>query len=95
MALTELKSLNHTVGLNRISASHDTNNIASGRVMQKCGMTFEGIQRQAHYCVRRGFYDSACYAILKYDFEKINNIQNYVFRSENKSPFCGKSTGSV
>jgi ribosomal-protein-alanine N-acetyltransferase len=64
----------NTVGLNRITASHDTENVGSGRVMQKCGMTFEGIQRQAHYCVRRGFYDSACYAILKTDFEKNNNI---------------------
>lgn len=64
----------NTVGLNRITASHDTNNVGSGRVMQKCGMTFEGIQRQARYCVRRGFYDSACYAILKTDFEKNNKI---------------------
>ncbi len=64
----------NTVGLNRIAASHDTENVGSGRVMQKCGMTFEGIQRQAHFCVRRGFYDSACYAILKTDFEKNNSI---------------------
>lgn len=64
----------NTVGLNRISASHDTDNVASGRVMQKCGMTFEGIRRQSHYCVRRGFYDSAYYAILKTDFEKNNKI---------------------
>lgn len=69
-----IQHLFNIVGLNRITASHDTNNIASGRVMQKCGMAFEGIKRQAHYCVRRGFYDSACYAILKTDFEKNNNI---------------------
>ncbi len=64
-----------TVGLNRIAASHDTDNVGSGRVMRKCGMTFEGIQRQAHYCERRGFYDSACYAILKTDFEKNSNAE--------------------
>ena len=64
-----IRHLFNTVGFNRISASHDVNNIGSGRVMQKCGMVFEGIQRQAHYCPRRGFYDSAYYAILKTDYE--------------------------
>jgi len=58
------------VGLNRVSASHDTNNPASGRVMQKCGMQFEGIRRQSRFCPRRGFYDSAYYAILKSDLEE-------------------------
>jgi ribosomal-protein-alanine N-acetyltransferase len=66
-----ISNLFNTVGFNRIASSHDVNNVGSGRVMQKCGMVFEGIQRQAHYCPRRGFYDSACYAILKTDFEKM------------------------
>lgn len=66
---TMIAHLFNTVGLNRIAASHDPDNVGSGRVMQKCGMTFEGIQRKAHYCVRRGYYDSVCYAILKTDFE--------------------------
>lgn len=35
------------LGLNRIFATYFTNNPASQRVMLKCGMTFEGIQRQA------------------------------------------------
>ena len=56
-----------TVGLNRIMARHDPENIGSGRVMQKCGMVFEGIQRQAFFCERRGFYDLASYAILRID----------------------------
>lgn len=68
----------NVVGLNRIAACHDPDNVASGRVMQKCGMTFEGIQRQANYCVRRGFYDLAFYAILRIDFEKNNNISSEV-----------------
>ncbi len=62
-----------TVGLNRIAASHDPDNVASGRVMQKCGMTYEGTRRTAHYCARRGFHDLACYAIIKSDFDKLNN----------------------
>lgn len=64
----------NTVGVNRIAATYDPANVGSGRVMQKCGMSFEGIKRQARYCTRRGFYDSACYAILKIDFEKNNSI---------------------
>ena len=63
-----------TVGLNRITARHDLDNIASGRVMQKCGMAFEGVERKARYCARRGFYDAACYAILKSDFEDQGGI---------------------
>lgn len=62
----------NTVGVNRIAASHDIHNVASGRVMQKCGMAFEGVQRQSYYCPRRGFYDSAYYAILKEDFDKMH-----------------------
>ena len=65
-----IRHLFNTVGLNRISAVHDTNNAASGRVMQKNGMIFEGIQRQAHYCAKRGFYDLACYAIIKSCYDK-------------------------
>ena len=65
-----IEYLFNTVGFNRITSRHDPDNIGSGRVMQKCGMVFEGIQRQAHYCERRGFYDLASYAILKVDFDK-------------------------
>ncbi|OJV66497.1 MAG: GNAT family N-acetyltransferase [Clostridiales bacterium 38-18] len=52
------------VGMNRISANHDTQNIASGRVMQKTGLQYEGTARQAR---KRGsqFYDIAIYAITK------------------------------
>ena len=64
-----IKHLFINVGFNRIAACHDPENVGSGRVMQKCGMVFEGIQRQAHYCARRGFYDLACYAILKDDYK--------------------------
>jgi len=58
----------NTVGVNRIFSYHDTKNVASGRVMQKCGMIFEGIQRQSGFDTRRGFYDLAFYAILKDDY---------------------------
>ncbi|MBR4471100.1 MAG: GNAT family N-acetyltransferase [Erysipelotrichaceae bacterium] len=35
------------VGLNRVAACHDPNNPASGRVMEKAGMKYEGILREA------------------------------------------------
>ena len=35
------------VGVNRIQATHDTNNPKSGRVMEKCGLQYEGTLRQA------------------------------------------------
>jgi [ribosomal protein S5]-alanine N-acetyltransferase len=50
--------------LNRVQARHMTRNPASGRVMQKAGMQFEGILRQSIY--RWGkFEDAAMYSILK------------------------------
>lgn len=52
-----------TLGLHRIQARHFTRNPASGRVMQKVGMTFEGIQRES--VLKNGRYeDVAFYSIL-------------------------------
>lgn len=55
------------VGFNRIQLRHMTDNPASGRVMQKCGMKFEGILRQ--YGVKNigERCDTAIYSILKED----------------------------
>ena len=55
-----------TLGLNRIHARHFTRNPASGRVMQKAGLTFEGIERQ-HILKDGEFLDLSCYAILRSD----------------------------
>ena len=52
-----------TVGMNRIFARHDTENVRSGRVMQKAGMRCEGVERAAG-CNNRGIVDMAVYAIL-------------------------------
>lgn len=58
-----------TLGLNRIQARHMLNNPASGRVMQKIGMTYEGTHRQA--ALRFGsFEDLAVYAILRSEYEE-------------------------
>lgn len=54
------------VNFRRIEAYHSINNIGSGRVMQKCGMKFEGRMRKK-YKSHVGYEDSDLYAILKED----------------------------
>ena len=52
---------------NRLYATHDPRNPNSGKVMEKCGMKYEGTLRQSRY--RKGEYsDRAVYAILAEDY---------------------------
>ena len=56
--------------INRIEAQHEITNPASGRVMEKCGMSKEGVLRQRLY--NKGKYvDVALYAIVKSDYDKM------------------------
>lgn len=56
------------VGMHRITAKHDIENPASGKVMLKCNMTYEGKLRE-HYLRHDGTYsDSLVYGILKNEF---------------------------
>lgn len=55
------------VGLNRIASRHDINNPASGRVMQKAGMQYEGTLRQSARN-NQGIVDEAYYSILRRDY---------------------------
>lgn len=54
------------IGFHRIEAHHDKNNPKSGRVMQKIGMTYEGVQRKKGIN-NQGIIDAVGYAILKED----------------------------
>jgi len=56
------------IGFNRIETYHSINNAASGRVMQKSGMTFEGFAKQKYKSIS-GFEDCNMYSILKEDFK--------------------------
>jgi ribosomal-protein-alanine N-acetyltransferase len=56
-----------SVGFNRVYGSHAHENPASGKVMQKCGMLYEGTMRQAVKC-NNGIFDKANYAILAQDY---------------------------
>lgn len=51
------------VGVHRVGARHDAANPASGRVMQKAGMTYEGTLRQADRN-NQGICDAVYYSIL-------------------------------
>jgi len=56
------------VGMHRIFAKHDVENPASGKVMQKCSMTYEGRLRE-HYLRHDGTYsDALVYSILRKEY---------------------------
>ena len=57
------------LNLNRIEAGHLVHNAASGRVMQKADMRYEGIRRQA-LLHRNQYKDVVWYAILREDRER-------------------------
>lgn len=59
------------LGLNRIYANHFSRNPASGRVMQKIGMQYEGTMRQ-HIIKWDQFEDLKLYGILRNEWLTIN-----------------------
>jgi [ribosomal protein S5]-alanine N-acetyltransferase len=62
------------IGFNRIEAYHSVNNPNSGRVMEKCGMIFEGVAKQKYKSPILGFQDSNMYGIIKDEYMKHNSI---------------------
>ncbi|GAE86983.1 GNAT family N-acetyltransferase [Acetivibrio straminisolvens] len=69
--LAVMNFLFNEVGMHRITAKHDVENPASGRVMQKCNMTYEGKLR-GHYLRHDGTYsDALVYGIIKNEFRHI------------------------
>jgi len=56
------------VGVNRIESRHDPRNPNSGKVMQKCGLKYEGTMRDADWN-NSGICDAARYAVLAKDFD--------------------------
>lgn len=53
--------------VSRVEASHYAGNEASGKVMQKCGMVFEGVGKREEI-VKGEFRDVVHYALLKEDW---------------------------
>ena len=52
------------VDVNRIESRHDPRNTNSGKVMQKCGMKYEGTLRSSDWN-NQGICDACYYALLK------------------------------
>jgi len=62
------------LGLVRIQARFIAENTASRRVMEKCGMTFEGISRSAIFLKGRFVDIGTCAIINSAEFENYDNI---------------------
>lgn len=62
-----IRYLFEEVGILRVSSRHDPNNPASGKVMQKCGLKYEGTLRQSDWN-NQGICDAAHYSILHHEF---------------------------
>ena len=62
-----IRFLFEEVGVQRVGARHDTNNPASGKVMSKCGLRYEGTLRKSDWN-NQGICDAAYYGILKEEY---------------------------
>lgn len=58
------------VGANRVYSEHDVNNPNSGKVMQKCGLKYEGTLRQGDRN-NTGFSDTAVYGLIREEYEEL------------------------
>ncbi len=56
------------LGMHRIFATHFKHNSASGRILKKVGMTYEGCQRE-HLLKWGQFVDSELYGLLRHEWE--------------------------
>lgn len=59
------------VGANRIEARFDICNPASGKVMEKCGLQYEGTHRQSRF-VKERYVTQSVYALLLEDYAKLS-----------------------
>ncbi|AWE07365.1 N-acetyltransferase [Lysinibacillus sp. 2017] len=58
------------MNIHKIAAAHNTDNIASGKVMRKAGMVQEGIIRHMVRNAKNQYKDCAIYGILQEDYLK-------------------------
>jgi ribosomal-protein-alanine N-acetyltransferase len=65
------------ISFNRIGGRHQVGNVASGRVMEKCGLKYEGCLREISKNNVGEFVDCKYYSILKKDYlnPKKNDVQ--------------------
>lgn len=58
------------VKVNRIESQHDPHNPNSGKVMEKCGLKYEGTLRQADIS-NKGIVDAAMYSFIASEYFKV------------------------
>ncbi|MFD3157342.1 GNAT family N-acetyltransferase [Haloimpatiens sp. FM7330] len=56
------------VGFERVTGRHHVDNTASGRVMEKCGLKYEGTLRKIHKINTGSLVDCKYYSILKEEY---------------------------
>jgi len=56
------------VGFERITGRHHVDNVASGRVMEKCGLKYEGTLRKIYKINTGSLVDCKYYSILKEEY---------------------------
>lgn len=66
-----IRCLFEDVGVNRIEISHATKNPASGKVAQKCGLTYEGTKREFYRSLSGELHDIAFYSILRSEYRAL------------------------
>jgi len=59
----------HEIKFNRITGRHHTDNPASGKVMEKCALKYEGLLRQVIKNSSGDFVDCNYYSILKEEYD--------------------------
>lgn len=64
------------LNLHRIFATCDPSNIASAKVMKKCGMQFEGLLRE-NKLISNKWRDSLLYAILEHEWDHRDQAQTH------------------
>lgn len=78
------------VGANCVNACHDPRNPNSGKVMRKCGMTYEGTWR-AGGVNNQGVCDESWYSILKKEYESFRGQKGVVRQVTNPEEKTGIS----
>ena len=67
-----IRYLFEEVGANRIESRFDPRNVGSGKVMEKCGLQYEGTLRESDHN-NQGICDAAYYGLLRKDVEQWKN----------------------
>lgn len=81
------------VGVNRIGISHVVKNPASGRVAQKCGLTYEGTKQELFKAASGEFLDVSDYRILRREWESARRYRFWGWEGADAKPVSSEYPG--